>query len=73
MTLSLRRSSWASERREAESNSVLLQDRRSTEATAKLAEGLLSNHGLPVDYLRQGDLALADSTKTRYEYFVRRI
>jgi phage terminase large subunit-like protein len=38
----------------------------------KLAEELLNNEGLPVEYLRQGYLFLSDATKTLYELIVAR-
>jgi phage terminase large subunit-like protein len=38
----------------------------------KLAEDLLNNDGLPVDYLRQGYLSLSDPTKTLHELILGR-
>src|SRR5262249_27702543 len=38
----------------------------------KLAEELLNNDGLPVDYLRQGYLSLSDPTKTLHELILGR-
>ena len=38
----------------------------------KLAEDLLNQHGLPVEYLRQGYLSLSDPTKTLHELIMAR-
>ncbi len=38
----------------------------------KLAEELLNNEGLPVEYFRQGYLSLSDATKTLHELILAR-
>jgi len=38
----------------------------------KLAEDLLNNHGLPVEYHRQGYLSLSDPTKSLHELIIGR-